>query len=53
MRKQTQQRQKPRRDARFYQYLDKARGGDEIAIHDLWIEFQFDYAREGGRDDLD
>jgi hypothetical protein len=33
--------------------LAKVRGGDENAVGDLLLEFEFDYTREGGRDDLD
>ena len=40
------------RDPRFKQLLHKARSGDEIAIHSLWAEFDFDYSKEGGRHDL-
>ena len=48
------QRSSPsKRDPRFRQLLDKAREGDETAVHGLWVEFQFDFNREGGRDDLD
>lgn len=28
---------------RFDQLLDEAKGGDEISIHSLWLEFGFDY----------
>jgi hypothetical protein len=40
------------RDHRFQQMLDLAHGGDDAAIHDLWAEFQYDFAQEGGRHDL-
>lgn len=38
-----------KRDLRFRQLLDKARSGDEIALHSLWAEYGVDYAKEGGR----
>ena len=37
------------RDERFRTLLALAREGDEAATHGLWIEFDFDYAKEGGR----
>ena len=36
-------------DPRLRQLLDKAREGDETAVHSLWTEFGIDYAKEGGR----
>ncbi len=47
------QQQKWKRDERFNQNLQLASEGDEIAIHILWIEYQFDYEREGGRHEFD
>ena len=38
-----------RSDNRFKELLDLAREGDECAVQDLWLEFGFDYEREGGR----
>lgn len=37
------------RDPRFRQLLHKARSGDEIAVHSLWVEYGVDFAKEGGR----
>ena len=45
--------EKPRRDERFEQNLALAREGDEAAKQILWAEYQFDFEREDGRDDLD
>lgn len=42
-----------RHDARLRQLLHLARSGDQDAMGDLWREYQFDYEREGARDDLD
>lgn len=36
-----------RRDPRFYQLIDLAKAGDEEAPHDLWLNYRFDFAREG------
>jgi hypothetical protein len=42
-------------DARFQALIADARTGDEIAIHSLWAENQFDFNRQGGAlaDDVD
>jgi hypothetical protein len=36
-----------RRDPRFYQLVDLAKADNEEAIHDLWLNYRHDYAREG------
>lgn len=36
-----------RRDPRFFQLTDLAKAGDEAAVHELWIQYRFDHAREG------
>lgn len=38
-----------RRDPRFRQLLEKALEGHEYSVHDLWAEYHFDYAKQGGR----
>ena len=43
----------PKRNQRFQQLLALAREGNEDAVGDLWREFHFDFAREGGRHDAD
>lgn len=35
-----------KRDKRFYQLLDMARGGNAEAAADLWREYGFDFERE-------
>ena len=44
----------PRRhDARFFQLIDAAKDGDAEAVHELWISYRHDYARDGDpRDQL-
>jgi hypothetical protein len=42
-----------RHDARFYELLDLARAGDEPALHELWIVYRHDYARDGDPRDSD
>jgi hypothetical protein len=37
-----------KRDKRFKQLLALAAEGDETAVHDLWLEYQFDYEKNGG-----
>ncbi|MCX6995796.1 MAG: hypothetical protein NTV49_01605 [Kiritimatiellaeota bacterium] len=39
--------EKPKRDEWFEQNLALAREGNEAAIHILWVEYQYDYAKEG------
>ena len=40
-------------DSRFYQLLSLAKEGNEEAVHDLWLNYRFDYARDGDpRDQL-
>jgi hypothetical protein len=34
---------------RFRAFMVEAESGDELAIHSLWIEYQIDFEREGGR----
>ena len=41
----------PKRDKRFHQLLTLAGEGNDEAIHDLWVEYQFDYATQGGSHD--
>ena len=41
-------RKTPKRDPRYHQLLALAREGNEEAIHDLWVEYHFDFKREGG-----
>jgi hypothetical protein len=48
MDKQKRRRTKDKRDKRFEENLALAREGDEAAIHILWTEFGFDYAKNGG-----
>lgn len=40
-----------KRDPRFYQLLDLASEGVEEAIHDLWVEFQYDFTTKGHGDE--
>jgi hypothetical protein len=40
----------PKRDRRFYELLDLAAEGNEEAIHDLWLSYEYDFAKKG-RDD--
>ena len=44
----------PRRhDPRFYQLIDLAKDGDAEAVHELWLTYRHDYARDGDpRDQL-
>lgn len=40
-------------DSRYYQLLDLALEGDQPAIHELWLGYRHDYARDGNpRDQL-
>ena len=45
----TQKTQK--RDRHFFELLDQASAGKAEAIHDLWLEYQYDFAKEGRGDD--
>jgi len=42
-----------RKDPRFQVLMALAQEGDGNAVGDLWREFGFDFAREGGRHDAD
>ena len=44
----------PRRhDERFFQLIDAAKDGEADAVHELWISYRHDYARDGDpRDQL-
>ena len=44
---------RPQLTERFRTLLALARDGNQEAVGDLWREFQFDFAREGGRHDVD
>ena len=40
-------------DARFLQLIDAAKAGDAEAVHELWLSYRHDYARDGDpRDQL-
>ncbi len=42
-----------RRDSRFFELIDLAKDGDAEAVHELWLGYRHDYAREGDpRDQL-
>ena len=42
-----------RHDDRFFQLIDAAKDGDAEAVHELWISYRHDYARDGDpRDQL-
>lgn len=41
------------KDPRFQALMALAQEGDGNAVGDLWREFGFDFAREGGRHDAD
>jgi hypothetical protein len=40
-----------KRDSYFNELLDLAADGDEAAVHDLWLTYGYDYAREGRGND--
>lgn len=39
------------RDRRFYQLLDLASDGAEEAVQDLWLTYQYDFAKRGRGDE--
>ncbi len=40
-----------KRDRHFHELLDMASAGKAEAIHDLWLEYQYDFAKEGRGND--
>lgn len=40
-----------KRDSYFNELLDLAADGDDAAVHDLWLTYGYDYAREGRGND--
>lgn len=41
----------PKRDRRFYELLDLATEGNAEAIQDLWLQYQYDFAKRGRGDE--
>ena len=42
-----------RQDARFFELIDLAKDGKAEAVHELWLTYRHDYARDGDpRDQL-
>jgi hypothetical protein len=42
-------REMSKHDRHFYELLDLASEGNEEAIQDLWLQYQYDFAKKGGR----
>ena len=40
-----------KRDPHFYELLDLAAEGNEEAIHDLWLTYGYNFAKEGRGND--
>lgn len=38
---------KTNRDRRFYELMDLASEGNQEAVHDLWVETQYDFPKTG------
>ena len=36
---------RPNRDARFDQLIQLAKEGDETAVHELWLSYSYDFAK--------
>jgi hypothetical protein len=44
-------RKAEKRDRHFHELLDLASEGNEEAIQDLWLQYQYDFAKKGRGDE--
>lgn len=46
----TRPRKTEKRDAHFHELLDLASEGNEEAVQDLWLQYEYDFAKRGRGD---